>query len=369
MKRVDKLDDIWERPAHTAAKHELLARYLDAWFAIFGQSYQGRVVYLDGFAGPGSYAGGEDGSPILAVRRLLNHVAFDRLRDTEYIFAFNEGDEKRHAELCAAVDELQASYGTSWPENVVIPEPKNQEFSEFADGVIDALQGRRLAPSFFFIDPFGYSDVSMEQVATLLGYPHCDLLIYFDFNSVNRFGTAGNVDHLFERLFGTDTYKNAPPAGHPDRGEYFRQCYEDGLRTICNMSLVQSFAMETEDGRLGYYLFFCTNDAQAFDRMKEAMWKIDPDSGSRFSYDFAGQDSLFGPDETLRPLHDAMLDHFAGQTVLVPTITQWVITETPFHSGQVKKKTLKVLENAQSIHVLRPHPRAQFNDQVRITFP
>ncbi len=111
MKRGDQLGDTWDCPPHTAAKHELLGKYLDAWFAIFGQSGQGRVLYLDGFAGPGSYKGGEDGSPMLAARRLLNHSAFDRLAGTEYVFAFNEGDSARHAQLCEAVQKLKAEYG------------------------------------------------------------------------------------------------------------------------------------------------------------------------------------------------------------------------------------------------------------------
>ena len=369
MKRGDKLGDLWDRPSHTAAKHELLGMYLDAWFAIFGQSSQSRVVYLDGFAGPGSYKGGEDGSPILAVRRLLNHSAFDRLRSTQYVFAFNEGDAARHAELCDAVARLKREYGPEWPTNLRIPDPTNLEFSQFADNVLTSLQGRPLAPTFFFIDPFGYRDVSMKQIGDLLNYRACDLLIYFDFNSANRFATAGNVDHWFEEYFGSDAYKSAPPAGDPRRPEYLHNCYETGLRTICNMSHIQSFAMETSNGRVGHYLFFCTNDTQAFDRMKAAMWKIDSTGKFRFSDKFAGMDVLFGPQGSTGPLRKAMQTQFAGQTVRVPDIVDWVIRKTPFHGGQVKRATLKVMEADGDIIVSRPHARAQFNDQVSVFFP
>jgi three-Cys-motif partner protein len=368
VKRGDKLDDIWDRPPHTAAKHELLGMYLDAWFAIFGQSNRGRAVYLDGFAGPGSYKGGEDGSPILAVKRLLGHSAFDRLTDTEFVFAFNEGDTARHAELCEAIERLKEPYGDEWPKSVQIADPQNLEFGQFANEIIASLKGKRLAPTLFFIDPFGYSDVSMKQVAELLKYPACDLLIYFDFNSANRFATAGNVDHLFEEYFGSGAYKNAPPAGDPRRAEYLHDCYEAGLRSICNMSHIQSFAMETDGGRVGYYLFFCTNDLQAFDRMKAAMWKIDPSGAFRFSDRFAGQDVLFGPEQSTGPLRDAMLHKFTGETVRVPDISRWVVEETPFHSGQLKRATLQPMERRGEIVVQRPHARAQFNDQVTVMF-
>ena len=58
---------------HTVAKHLLLKRYLDAWFPILGR-YNNRINYIDGFAGPGEYEGGEDGSPLLAIEAARSHV-------------------------------------------------------------------------------------------------------------------------------------------------------------------------------------------------------------------------------------------------------------------------------------------------------
>ncbi len=49
---------------HTQAKHHILKYYLDEWFPILGRA-RGSLRYIDGFAGPGEYEGGEDGSPIM----------------------------------------------------------------------------------------------------------------------------------------------------------------------------------------------------------------------------------------------------------------------------------------------------------------
>ena len=38
-----------------------------------------RVTYLDAFAGPGRYDGGEEGSPVFALDRLLTHDAAERM--------------------------------------------------------------------------------------------------------------------------------------------------------------------------------------------------------------------------------------------------------------------------------------------------
>ena len=61
---------------HTEAKHDILKHHLGAWFPILA-SASNRLQYIDGFAGPGEYEGGEVGSPILALQVVSNHVAID----------------------------------------------------------------------------------------------------------------------------------------------------------------------------------------------------------------------------------------------------------------------------------------------------
>jgi three-Cys-motif partner protein len=62
----------WPLDPHTRAKHQILRSYLDAWLPIMAR-WNGRIIFLDGFAGPGRYAGGEEGSPLIALRALLEH--------------------------------------------------------------------------------------------------------------------------------------------------------------------------------------------------------------------------------------------------------------------------------------------------------
>jgi three-Cys-motif partner protein len=77
-------ETIWEIDLHTQAKHEILRRYLGAWFPILSR-YSGRIVYIDGFAGPGRYKGGEPGSPLVALDVALTHR---KTLDGELIFLF-----------------------------------------------------------------------------------------------------------------------------------------------------------------------------------------------------------------------------------------------------------------------------------------
>lgn len=50
---------IWPPDPHTRAKHEILENYLKAWFPILSR-WSGRIIYLDGFAGPGIYSRSEE---------------------------------------------------------------------------------------------------------------------------------------------------------------------------------------------------------------------------------------------------------------------------------------------------------------------
>jgi three-Cys-motif partner protein len=65
---------LWKREPHTEAKHRLYRGYLDAWWPILLQlDWVRRLTYVEAFAGPGTYVGGEPGSPVLALRSLLGH--------------------------------------------------------------------------------------------------------------------------------------------------------------------------------------------------------------------------------------------------------------------------------------------------------
>ena len=83
-------DTLWSLEPHTLGKHLVLRAYLNAWLPILGR-WKKRIVIIDGFAGPGEYKGGEEGSPQIAIRALVDHSA--RV-DAEVVFFFIEKDKK-----------------------------------------------------------------------------------------------------------------------------------------------------------------------------------------------------------------------------------------------------------------------------------
>ena len=154
------MDCLWDIEPHTLAKHEILKRYLEAWFPILAR-YNQRIVYIDGFCGPGRYKGGEDGSPIIAVKQAMNQ--FGMLHNREVTFIFIDEREDRIEHLRKEI----ASMAT--PSNFVF-HIQVAQFEETICEILDNLESKNLnlAPTFAFIDPFGFKGIPFSLVKRLL---------------------------------------------------------------------------------------------------------------------------------------------------------------------------------------------------------
>jgi three-Cys-motif partner protein len=285
----------------------------------------------------------------------------------EFLFVFNELHPARFGALQTEVAVLQSRHA-AWPENVKV-QLTNQNFVELAEEILTGIGEKNLAPTFAFLDPFGYKDVPMELIARLLAYRSCELFIYFDYNSVSRFASAGNVDDHLEALYGTAEFKLVPPAGDPGRKAFLHDLYQRQLTDVCQFSHVQSFEMVNAQGRTGNYLFFCTNSLVGLDRMKSAMWKIAPSGDYRFSDILAGQQVMFELEPDTALLRDTYLRVFAGQTVSITTIEEFTIARTPFVSSHVKRRTLAPMQKAGDITVSGQRRAGTFPNGTMITFP
>lgn len=146
-------ETLWEIEPHTKAKHEILQRYLSAWFPILGSKIP-RIVYIDGFCGPGRYLGGEDGSPIVALKEAMKQPV---LANSEVSFLFIDSSEERIHHLETEISLLKV------PSNFHVYCRYN-EFENTLTDILDELQrdGHRLAPTFAFIDPFGFKGAPFD---------------------------------------------------------------------------------------------------------------------------------------------------------------------------------------------------------------
>ena len=94
---------LWALENHTLDKHLVLKNYMDAWLPVMLR-YNGRVLFIDAFAGPGEYTGGESGSPVIALRALIGHNA---RMNGEINYIFIEKDPSRYEHLKTVLENLE----------------------------------------------------------------------------------------------------------------------------------------------------------------------------------------------------------------------------------------------------------------------
>ena len=360
--------ELRERPPHTAAKHDLLSAYLGAWFPIMAR-YNDRVMYYDSFAGPGQYKKNKDGSPIVALKTLINHDSFDAMGQTEFFLLFNEQDASCAEHLAGLVNQLREQR-QPWPTNVKVG-ITNATFIELTTEMLDVIDSRnaRLVPTFAFVDPEGVKSTPMSVLRRLTDYPKGELLVYFAHETVFRFCGAGNIDRVLSDLYGSDEYRDASLLSGVQRSQYIHDLYKRQLHEECNFPFIQSFAMYDDRPKRIYDLFYCTREPIGLDRMKQVMWKMAPTGSFSFQDRFAGMDVLFGKDVDTAPLRADLLTHFAGQAVTIEGIIAYVIASTPYASNHVKRATLAEMQKQGLISSPNQKRVNTYPDGTIVVFP
>lgn len=338
----------WPKDPHTRAKHVILEEYLKAWYPIM-LKYNNRLVVLDGFAGPGLYDGGELGSPIIAIDTLLRH-AWAGSAAARVLFIFIEQEEPRLNHLRQLLGERYAGQNLSIQMHL-------GDFNEHTTALLDHLDRReqQLAPTFAFLDPFGFSNTPMATIARLMEHPKCEVLINFMYGFVHRFLATPDplVQQHYDKLFGTTEWRSIAeaPLLPEDRESRIITLYQEQLVRAGGADHVRSFCMVNEHNQTEYYLVFGTRHWLGIDKMKTAMSKVDGTGSYTFSdRTNPNQLVLFGePDYSM--LAEQVYGHFRGQTVTLPDVEEYVVVGTGFLRRDVRQHALKPLEMAGKLIV------------------
>lgn len=351
---------LWEMEPHTAAKHAILRRYLQAWLPIMSRlvgqwalNGRGRLLSLDGFCGPGRYVGGEDGSPLIMLKAFLEHSQRNGIR-AELVYAFIDEDSRRTDRLQEEIDQLESQQpGGEFPDQLtyeVITDRYEDVFTEVLDDLDQ--EGKRLAPAFAFIDPFGYKDASMDLTGRLLRFERCEALVYMPLPFVNRFIGKTDLEDVMDRLFGTPEWRDAIKLKGEDRKRFLHNLFLVQLQAEKGERLVRSFEILTAKGT-GYHLFFTTGHEKGMEVMKDAMWAVDPLEGRRFR-DSTDQDQMVIFAETVDTsrLLKGLQNRFDGREFTIEEATSYTIRDSAFKKGHLKKMTLKPAEAAGHLEVL-----------------
>jgi three-Cys-motif partner protein len=328
-----------------------------------GRGRQGHQLnYIDAFSGPGVYAGGEPGSPIVALRTLIDHESFSAWSSVKFHFYFVEVDSERMASLERQVAALWESHEGGQPTNITITF-RPQSFFDLIEELklVASESGRGLRPTFAFVDPFGFGGLPLADLCHILSTGSCEVLFNFMYDSVNRFvgwRDQKNQDN-FALLFDGDAHLDLDGKRPDEREAYLHELIGDLIRDSGNFKYVRKFQMERDTARTLYSLFFATRHTKGLQVMKEAMWKVDPTNGERFSDRLVSNPSLFDGTPNYGELRSLLLLRFAGRTIKIEEIEEYTLVSTRFLPKHLREPVLMPLEATGKIEVLNAKPGRQ----------
>jgi three-Cys-motif partner protein len=324
-------------------------------------------MFIDGFAGPGIYSKGEDGSPIIALKTAVSHPQSATFN--EIVFLFIEEDSKRFKILQETISRKHPSLPKKFKCDL-----RCGEFAPTIENLLNERnsKGEATPPTLVFIDPFGYSGMPMELVARLLSNSKTEVLINFMSGFMVRFTDEQRAEVL-NAVFGTEDWRKVKEIKEFHKREQFLvELYTRQLKAAAGATYVRTFEMRNEKDMPEYHLIFGTKNIKGLEVMKEAMFKVDrrgmyrfsdrTDPGQTYMLDYSNEDSELTQAATL------MYNKFRGKTVPMHKIREYIIGETPW---RFRKEILKQLEKASPSKIANVTNRkkaSSFPDNCEVTF-
>jgi three-Cys-motif partner protein len=160
---------------HSAAKHDVLRQYASTYVEVLTANPRRDVLRLsivDGFAGGGQYTRGGiivPGSPLIVLDELAAAEMRVNAQRTKPIkidadFVFVERKKANHEFLLDAIK--KSPHATMLGDRVQV---LHRDFEDALPNIIASIKSRgRADRAIFFLDQYGYSDISLQTIRTIL---------------------------------------------------------------------------------------------------------------------------------------------------------------------------------------------------------
>ena len=246
----------------------------------------------------------------------------------------------------------------------------NDRFAAVSDGIAAEIR-RHAQPSFFFVDPFGYDDPTMEALGRLLTLPKAEVIINLMYDFATRAVSIANpaLARTLDGLFGIDTWRALSTFSGDDRERAFLELYREQLK-LRGAAYVLPFRMgDDARDRTLYYLLHATKHIKGAQVMKDAMMA----SGSAGELGYAGAER-----HQLRPLFDIdaahlptrLMERFQGETHTFDEVIASTFEDTGTCREPEYRTCLKEMERTGAVQVQRVSSKTArgLDGHDRITF-
>lgn len=360
-----------ESKDQSRVKAEIVAKYFWAWAKVviptIKRQVEGKIAYIDLFAGPGRYEDGAKSTPLLVLERAVEDPDISRM----LVSVFNDRDADSAGALATALD--------SAPEMTSLKHKPQVLNNEVGQEIVARFEKMRLVPTFFFVDPWGYKGLSLRLINSVLRNWGCDCVFFFNYNRINM-GLSNDVvrEHM-DALFGparAEELRGRIDGMSPaERESAIVESISEALKEMGG-EYVLPFRFKNEKGRTSHHLIFVSKHFKGYDIMKGIMARESsaaPQGVPSFEYDPTGSDelSLFEPRRPLDELKGCLLRDFAGRELSMLQIYEEDSAGKPFIKKNYKQALMDLEEQGKI--AARPsadgRKKGSFADHVLAWFP
>lgn len=165
-----------ERTDQSEVKARIVEKYFTARASVVmgtAQQMDGKIAYIDLYAGPGRYRDGAASTPLLVLERAIGNPKLARM----LVAYLNDSNKQNTSTLQQEIDALPGIGKLHFKPEVSTGEVDDDAAKFFAE--------TRLIPSFSFVDPFGYKGLSLKIVNGVIKDWGCDCVFFFNYNRIN----------------------------------------------------------------------------------------------------------------------------------------------------------------------------------------
>jgi three-Cys-motif partner protein len=312
-------------------KHKLIEEYLKGWFPKLG-SWCGNILYIDTHAGRGRHKGGQEGSPLIALKTFLNHTWRERILKTCKIhFVFIEADK----ENAALLDQELQSLG-SLPMGIKV-RTFNSDAFDYLKGLTDFFDQRnaKLVPCLVFVDPYGFK-IPCDILKRIKTHPNSELLVTFIWRELDMAIQQDQPpEEVLNSVFGSQDWRIIRTIADFDaRGDAAVKLLRDNI----GAKWATYIRMFGDNRKTRYFLVHLTDHEAGRELMKEVAWKCCPEGGYYVrKTDDPKQQYLIKPEPDLHPLKKWALDKLSEKSYKWSELEERIRSEVWLkkHLGQI----------------------------------
>ncbi|MFK0732426.1 MAG: three-Cys-motif partner protein TcmP [Gloeotrichia echinulata GP01] len=359
-----------EQKEQSLIKARIVKKYFWAWAKVIiptAKKAGSKIAYIDLFAGPGRYKDGSKSTPIEVLETAISVPDMQNLLVT----VFNDADPENVNSLQEAINAIPGIKSLKYQ-----PQIRNHEVGE---NIVKEFNERKLDPTLFFVDPWGYKGLSLQLINSVVKNWGCDCIFFFNYNRINMgLGNASVEEHmnaLFGKSRADQVHERLKPLKPQERELTIIEAICEALKEMGG-EYVLPFRFKNEKGnRTSHHLIFVSKHIKGYEIMKEIMANESSEKNQgvpSFEYNPATyrQPLLFEFYRPLDELEEMLLDKFAGQTITMKEIYD------QHHVGRryISKNYKAALNHLESQGKIIADPPANnrrkntFGDSVRVTF-